>query len=275
MLLPSSSSSMPLPTPSTSSPPRVNNNVDIPADDNATSPLFDHLSPVCLLYSDVVASKRIASPTRVEDAISLPPKNRCVTRALPSSRRHDSAAAVSHPTVLEIFGDSSLAATPHPSPRSVDVTLSADQSRKLKKIINTLKTQPLCDRRAILPVSRSKAKPPPKKAPVKKATTTKIVKQKKPSKQKKKSILTPMLLTEDIRPLIFGGERKKLNYSYDKEGINKFDTNFQKQLKFRFDKRRQQGRRDDGGGLTTRAAYDLTLTAVENVIRTTNFKELS
>ena len=53
------------------------------------------------------------------------------------------------------------------------------------------------------------------------------VKQKNPPKLEK-SVLTPILLTKDIRLLIFGGEHKKVNYSYDKEGMKEFDSSFQK-----------------------------------------------
>ena len=265
---------MPLSTPSTSSPHCVVNNLDIAVVDDATSPLFARASPVRLSYSAVHANKRTASSTRAEDSLSSPPKNRCDTRASLLSRRHGIVTAASYPTVLDIFGDDLVAATPRPSPPSVGVVLSADQLRRLEKILDTIKKKPLSNRRAILHVSRSKAKSPPKKAPVKKVSMSTTVKQKN-SPKLKKTILTSILLTKDIRLLIFGGEHKKVNYSYDKEGMKEFDSSFQKQLKFRFDERQQQRRGDGGGGgVTTGAAYDLDVAAEDNEIRTTNFDEL-
>ena len=120
------SMSMPLSTPSTSSPHCVVNNLDIAVVDDATSPLFARASPVRLSYSAVHANKRTASSTRAEDSISSPPKNRCDTRASLLSRRHGIVTAASYPTVLDIFGDDLVAATPRPSPPSVGVVLSAD-----------------------------------------------------------------------------------------------------------------------------------------------------
>ena len=242
-------------------------NADIAAVDGPPPSPRAAIAPVRLAYRS--GDVRVPSPHRVVEGVRSPARKKASHRSSPRRRAAAHRPSPRDASVFDVFTPGNHRTPPARPPL---IVISDERARKLAAIITSLRKKPLSEKRAILPVTRTRKVVPTKKKRISKATGKRAAQKK--SSGKKESILFGPLLTA-IRPLAFNKLPAGTPPRHDSRAMTDFTGKFQKQLGFRFgEKKKWKGQL---GPRQTRSDVDVGDDYEPDpcVLRSSDFKELS
>ena len=170
-------------------------NADIAAVDGPQPSPRGDVAPVRLAYR--AGDVRVPSPRRLVEGVRSPARKKASHRSSPRRRAAPHRPSPRDASVFDIFAPDHRTTPPARPPL---IVISDERAKKLAAIISSLRKKPLSEKRAILPVARSR-KVVPKKAARQSKLKAKSAESKK-SSGKKESILFDTLL-KGIRPHAF------------------------------------------------------------------------